>query len=512
MTRPGDGRRLAGARCLLVDDDALWRGVVAAALQDLGATVVEAGDGVEAIRLLGREDLDLVVLDHHMPGRDGLEVLAWMRGRAATVATPVVLLSADDDPAVVGGHLRAGADATLTKPVSLDVLVAQVGRELDRRSAWRLGSDLAAARAELAAALLAGAAATPARTPGLLVDGLVSLPDVAGAAVVRSTGAVDRVAAVAGDIDRASLVPDDRAAQLAVRQRVATGPVLDGDRVVVELRERHRVHGRLHVALAPDVGVARREMHYAHVLALVALLGDGLVDLGAPEDGAAGSDEIRELLATDTLVVRSRAVVDTGRDEAIGRHVSFRFPAAPASATWALAADCRLLPELWRAAVRRAASELDAGAGDLVLLRAPDPSVVEDGSWRDALASGVDVVLDLRDLTDGEIAGIRSPVAPVAVPAGRPVPGGAVRFLTVEPDAMEARTDAVARARLAGHRHLGAELGAEVLLDPLAPTDDAGAAAALGIAAAVVGRRAPHPDRSGPATRGPGYDPARDPG
>ena len=76
---------------LLVDDDAALLEVTSIVLASEGYRVVTAEDGVEALRILGQEGLDLVVLDIMLPKMSGFEVLKKMREHSDV---PVVLLTA----------------------------------------------------------------------------------------------------------------------------------------------------------------------------------------------------------------------------------------------------------------------------------------------------------------------------------------------------------------------------------------------------------------------------------
>ena len=108
---------------LLVDDDCEIRAVLAVALAESGHGVVEAADGLEAVRLLeaGLEP-SLVVLDLMMPRLDGWGVLERLRARAADHRPPVLVASS------VAELTPPGADAFLTKPFALDAFERAVAR------------------------------------------------------------------------------------------------------------------------------------------------------------------------------------------------------------------------------------------------------------------------------------------------------------------------------------------------------------------------------------------------
>ena len=114
---------------LLVDDDAALLEVTSIVLASEGYRVVTAEDGAEALRILGREGLDLVVLDIMLPRMSGFEVLKKMREYSDV---PVVLLTAKSQSVdkVVG--LELGADDYITKPFDTKELLARIKAILRR--------------------------------------------------------------------------------------------------------------------------------------------------------------------------------------------------------------------------------------------------------------------------------------------------------------------------------------------------------------------------------------------
>src|SRR3712207_4525770 len=114
---------------LLVDDDAALLEVTSIVLASEGYRVLTAEDGPEALRILGRERLDLVVLDIMLPRMSGFEVLKKMREHSDV---PVVLLTAKSQSVdkVVG--LELGADDYITKPFDTKELLARIKAILRR--------------------------------------------------------------------------------------------------------------------------------------------------------------------------------------------------------------------------------------------------------------------------------------------------------------------------------------------------------------------------------------------
>ena len=85
--------------------------------------VIEATDGAEAWAMVKEHTPSLVLLDVHMPGRSGLDVLRLIKADRDLVATRVILLTSKAQESDVEAGLIAGADFYLTKPFSpLDLL------------------------------------------------------------------------------------------------------------------------------------------------------------------------------------------------------------------------------------------------------------------------------------------------------------------------------------------------------------------------------------------------------
>lgn len=123
-------------RVLLVEDDDLLGDAIRSGLKHYGHTVDWVKDGKSANdTLLAKHELfDVIVLDLGLPKMSGLEVLRSIRERG--VSTPVVILTARDEPQDQVRGLDTGADDYLTKPFDLDVLCARI-RALQRRSKAR---------------------------------------------------------------------------------------------------------------------------------------------------------------------------------------------------------------------------------------------------------------------------------------------------------------------------------------------------------------------------------------
>jgi len=125
-------------RLLLIEDDADVATYIAKGLSEAGHTVDLARDGKNGLGLATTEDYDVMIIDRMLPGVDGLSIVKSVR--AATIHTPILILSAlgEVDDRVEG--LKAGADDYLTKPFAFSELDARI-EVLQRRSTAGLNMD-----------------------------------------------------------------------------------------------------------------------------------------------------------------------------------------------------------------------------------------------------------------------------------------------------------------------------------------------------------------------------------
>jgi DNA-binding response OmpR family regulator len=113
---------------LLIEDDPRIREIVERGLGARGFVVSSAPDGEAGIDLARKLDVDLVLLDLVLPGRDGLDVLEDIR--QAKPRVPVIAVTALDSTGSKVGGLDAGADDYVTKPFSVDELAARIRARL----------------------------------------------------------------------------------------------------------------------------------------------------------------------------------------------------------------------------------------------------------------------------------------------------------------------------------------------------------------------------------------------
>jgi DNA-binding response OmpR family regulator len=117
---------------LIVDDEAGWRTVLRRALEPEGYHVETAADGDEALAIAWTTPPSLIILDHHMPGMDGVEVCGRLRRHKRSQDVPIIMLTVRHDTTSKIDALESGADDYVTKPCDFDELRARVRARLRR--------------------------------------------------------------------------------------------------------------------------------------------------------------------------------------------------------------------------------------------------------------------------------------------------------------------------------------------------------------------------------------------
>lgn len=117
------------SKILVVDDDPEIRDVVHIFLRNEGFQVFEAEDGLQALNILNREEVDLIILDVMMPNLDGIKTCFKIR---EALNIPIIMLSAkgEDIDKITG--LTTGADDYVAKPFNPLELIARVKAQLRR--------------------------------------------------------------------------------------------------------------------------------------------------------------------------------------------------------------------------------------------------------------------------------------------------------------------------------------------------------------------------------------------
>ncbi len=120
---------MSNIQILVVDDESRMRKLVKDFLQREGYTVLEAGDGMEAMDIFYEQKIDLVILDVMMPRMDGWQTCREIR-RDSKV--PIIMLTARAEERDELQGFELGVDEYISKPFSPKILVARVGALLKR--------------------------------------------------------------------------------------------------------------------------------------------------------------------------------------------------------------------------------------------------------------------------------------------------------------------------------------------------------------------------------------------
>jgi len=113
-------------RILCVDDDPLNLRIYEAMLLPKGFDIIKAENGSEALEIIAKEQVDLVLLDVMMPGMNGFEVCRRLKDSPATAPIPVILISALNDSESRDRGLQAGSSLFLTKPIAHEDLTMNI--------------------------------------------------------------------------------------------------------------------------------------------------------------------------------------------------------------------------------------------------------------------------------------------------------------------------------------------------------------------------------------------------
>jgi DNA-binding response OmpR family regulator len=118
-------------KILVVEDDTNIRKLICAVLKQNGFVPLQANDGVQALEVMDKEHIDLVVLDLMMPKLDGYQLTRELRATWATL--PILMVTAKQEPNDKKQGFLAGTDDYMTKPFDEEELILRI-KALLRRS------------------------------------------------------------------------------------------------------------------------------------------------------------------------------------------------------------------------------------------------------------------------------------------------------------------------------------------------------------------------------------------
>ena len=122
-----------GEKVLVVDDDSIHRELLGQFLKAKGYEVALAASGEQALELVDRTALDLVLLDLSLPRANSLEVLKQLRGDHSAADLPVIMVSGENDSSRVVEALTLGANDYISKPIEFGMAIGRIRTQLARK-------------------------------------------------------------------------------------------------------------------------------------------------------------------------------------------------------------------------------------------------------------------------------------------------------------------------------------------------------------------------------------------
>ncbi len=123
-------------RVLLVDDDSTVLLGIGVRLKSMGYTVYTAKDAVSAVSAVVKNNPDVVVLDVSLPAGDGFLVADRLQNLVASAATPIIFITANENPVLRERAMNLGAAGFLTKPFDATTLADAIESALSPGDNW----------------------------------------------------------------------------------------------------------------------------------------------------------------------------------------------------------------------------------------------------------------------------------------------------------------------------------------------------------------------------------------
>jgi two-component system chemotaxis response regulator CheY len=112
---------------LVVEDSPTMRQLICFALKRIkGLAIVEADDGVDALKKIAGQKFDIILTDINMPIMDGLKLVSRVRSQDSTKAIPIVIITTEGASEDRQRALALGANAYITKPIQAPQVIAKV--------------------------------------------------------------------------------------------------------------------------------------------------------------------------------------------------------------------------------------------------------------------------------------------------------------------------------------------------------------------------------------------------
>ncbi|MFN3872143.1 MAG: response regulator [Ignavibacterium sp.] len=116
---------------MVADDSPIIRKLIAFSLAIKGYEIISVSDGMEALEILPRENIDLLITDLNMPNVDGFELIKAIRENDELKTTPIIVLSNLSETDDIEKALQFGADSYLIKPFEQKTILNEVSKYLN---------------------------------------------------------------------------------------------------------------------------------------------------------------------------------------------------------------------------------------------------------------------------------------------------------------------------------------------------------------------------------------------
>ena len=117
---------------LVVEDSPTMRQLISFAMKRIpGSTTIEASDGVDALKKMSCEKIDIILADINMPVMDGLKLVSLVRGNSAYKDIPIIIITTEGAEEDRKRAISLGANAYLPKPIQTQELIRLVNSFLE---------------------------------------------------------------------------------------------------------------------------------------------------------------------------------------------------------------------------------------------------------------------------------------------------------------------------------------------------------------------------------------------
>jgi two-component system chemotaxis response regulator CheY len=126
---------MEGLRFLVVEDSPTMRQLISFSLKRFkGCKIVEAVDGVDALKKLQTEEVDMILTDINMPVMDGLKLVSLVRQNPKTKEMPIIIITTEGAQEDRDRGLALGANAYISKPIQSSHLLKIIADVLDKKN------------------------------------------------------------------------------------------------------------------------------------------------------------------------------------------------------------------------------------------------------------------------------------------------------------------------------------------------------------------------------------------